>query len=90
MCYKYFPWDFSAYIPECFIYIYINSHANSPCIFSLFSVLQEIWLEVTEAYKVLTNPKRNRRDRSNGFKQGPGAAGTWHGGGFELGSAQWL
>lgn len=31
---------------------------------------QEIWLEVTEAYKVLTNPKRNRRDRSNGFKQG--------------------
>lgn len=32
--------------------------------------VKEIWLEVTEAYKVLTNPKRNRRDRSNGFKQG--------------------
>jgi hypothetical protein len=37
--------------------------------------VQEIWLEVTEAYKVLTNPKRNRRDRSNGFKQGLGGDG---------------
>ena len=35
---------------------------------------QDIWLEVTEAYKVLTDPKR-RRSHKNGFKQG--LEGKW-------------